>query len=115
MQNSTVALWLTLAVAGTGANEIWRVSGVFLSRGMDPEGPAMMWVKDVSTALVAALIARLLLHPIGALATIGGAVRAIAFVTGVAAYLLSRKNLVIGLAAAEAAFFAANFALQASD
>ena len=115
MQNSTVALWLTLVLAGTVANEIWRTSGVFLSRGIDPDSPVLVWVKDVSTALVAALVARLLLHPIGALATIDGAVRAIAFLVGVVAYLLSRRNLVIGLASAEAAFFAAIFILHAQD
>lgn len=115
MHDSTAALWLTLVLAGTVANEIWRAAGVWLSHGMDPESAIIIWVKDVSTALLAALIAGLLLHPIGALATIGGAVRAIAFVTGAAAYLLSGRRLVIGLAAAEAAFFAADFALKTPD
>lgn len=112
MQDSSVALWLTLAVAGTAANEIWRVSGVWLSRGVDPQGSIMLWVKDVSTALVAALIARLLLQPIGSLAFITGGVRLIAFATGIAAYFLSRRGLAIGLACAEAAFFASHWALQ---
>ncbi len=112
MLDSSVALWLTLAVAGTAANEIWRISGVWLSRGVDPESPVILWVKDISTALVAALIARLLLQPIGPLASISGGVRLIAFATGVAAYFLSRRRLAIGLACAEAAFFAAHWALQ---
>jgi hypothetical protein len=110
MQNSPEALWLTLAVAGTAANEIWRMSGVWLSRGVDPASPLMLWVKDVSTALVAALIARLLLQPIGPLASIAGGVRLIAFATGIAAYFLSRRSLAIGLACAEVAFFASHWA-----
>jgi branched-subunit amino acid transport protein AzlD len=112
MQDSSAALWLTLAVAGMAANEIWRVSGVWLSRGVDPQGPVMLWVKDISTALVAALIARLLLQPIGSLASISGGVRLIAFATGIAAYFLGRRSLAIGLAFAEAAFFASHWALQ---
>jgi hypothetical protein len=110
MQNSSEALWLTLAVAGTAANEIWHMSGVWLSRGVDPESPLMLWVKDVSTALVAALIARLLLQPIGPLSSIAGSVRLIAFATGIAAYFLSRRSLAIGLACAEVAFFASHWA-----
>jgi Branched-chain amino acid transport protein (AzlD) len=112
MQDSSAALWLTLAVAGTAANEIWRVSGVWLSRGVDPQGSIMLWVKDVSTALVAALIARLLLQPLGSLAFITGGVRLIAFATGIAAYFLSHRSLAIGLACSEAAFFASHWALQ---
>lgn len=115
MDHNSIAFWLTLAIAGTAANDIWRACGLWLSRGVNPNGPVMVWVKDVSTALVAALIARLMLQPIGSLATIGGTVRLIAFITGVAAYLLSRRSLVVGLAAAEAAFFAANFALHSSE
>ena len=112
MPDSSVALWLTLAVAGTAANEIWRLCGVWVSRGVDPGGPMMIWVRDISTALVAALIARLLLQPVGSLASIAGGVRFIAFATGVAAYFLSRRSLPIGLAFGEAAFFASNWALQ---
>ena len=49
-------IWLTVAIAGTAANDIWRMAGAWLSRGADPQSPVMLWVKDVSTALVAALI-----------------------------------------------------------
>jgi hypothetical protein len=112
MQDSAFALWLTLAVAGTAANEIWRLSGVWLSRGVDPQGPLMLWVRDISTALVAALIARLLLQPLGSLASITAGVRFVAFTTGIAAYLLSRRSLAIGLASAEIAFFATHWSLQ---
>ncbi len=104
-------LWLTLAIAGTAANGIWRIAGVWLSRDVDPEGPVMLWVRDVSTALVAGLIARMLLVPTGELASIGATVRFLAFGTGFVAYLLSGRHLAVGLACAEAMFFAANWAL----
>jgi hypothetical protein len=111
MQNSGLALWLTVLAAGA-ANEVWRLAGVWLSRGVDPQGPVMLWVKDVSTALVAAIIARLLLEPTGALAGVGASVRLGAFAAGVAAYYLIRRNLLIGLACAEAAFFLLQWMLQ---
>ncbi len=113
MSPSGLWIWLTLAIAGTAANDIWRMAGVWLSRGADPQAPWMLWVKDVSTALVAALVARMLLVPTGELAAIGSAVRFLAFGAGVAAYVLSRKNLAIGLACAEVMFFLAHWALSA--
>ncbi len=113
MSANALWFWLTLAIAGTTANEIWRIAGVWLSRGVDPAGPLMLWVRDVSTALVAALVARMLIVPAGELAAIGGAVRFLAFVTGIAAFYLSRRTLAIGLACAEAMFFAAHWALPA--
>ena len=106
-----LGIWLTLAIAGTAANDIWRMAGIWLSRGADPHAPLMLWVKDVSTALVAALVARMLLLPTGELAAIGGAVRFLAFGAGLAAYVLSRRNLAIGLACAEAIFFLAHWVL----
>jgi len=112
MPDSTL-MWLTFAIAGTAANDIWRFAGVLLSRGVDPDGPVIVWVKDVSTALVAALIARMLLSPTGALAGVGDAVRFIAFGTGLAAFWFSGRRLAVGLIAAEAAFFAAHALIEA--
>ncbi len=113
MSASTWWLWLTLAIAGTAANDVWRMAGVWLSRGVDPVSPIMMWVRDVSTALVAGLIARLLLSPTGELAAIGAGVRFAAFATGVAAFFFSRRNLSFALVCAEAMFFFSNWALSA--
>ncbi len=113
MSGNTLWLWLTLAIAGTAANEIWRIAGVWLSRGVDPVGPVMLWVRDVSTALVAGLVARMLLVPAGELAAIGTIVRLLAFGTGVVAYMLSGRHLAIALACAEAMFFVAHWALGA--
>lgn len=107
-------LWLTLAVAGTAANDVWRVAGVLLSRGVDPASPIMLWVKDVSTALVAGLVARMLLAPAGQLAAVSDVVRFLAFGTGAAAFFLSRRNLAVALACAEAMFFSAHWALSAA-
>ncbi len=110
MPDSAWSLWLVLLAAGV-ANEVWRLAGVWLSRAVDPEAPLVLWVKDVSTALVAALIVRLLLAPTGALKDIGGLVSGVAFGVGVAAYFVSRRSLLIGLASAEAAFFLFQWAL----
>ena len=115
MSVNSWGLWLTLAIAGTAANDIWRMAGAWLSRGADPQSQVMLWVKDVSAALVAGLIARMLIAPAGELAAIGSAVRFLAFGAGVAAYFLSRKNLAVALICAEAMFFAADWVFSASS
>lgn len=113
MPGDTLGLWLTLIIAGTAANGVWRVAGVWLSRGIDPKAPLMLWVRDISVALVAALVARLLLAPTGELAAVGAGVRFLAFGTGIVAYLLSGRHLAVALACAEAMLFAAQWALPA--
>ncbi len=109
MVSDTYWLWLTLAVAGTAANEIWRLAGVVLSRGVDPRSPVVLWVKDVSTALVAALVARMLIAPAGALAGIADPVRFVAFAIAILVYLVSKRRLALALACGEAAFLAMQF------
>ncbi len=112
MSTESWIFWLTLAIAGTAANDIWRMAGVWLSRGADPQSKAMLWVRDVSTALVAGLVARMLLSPAGELAAIGSGVRVLAFATGALAFFLSNKNLALGLICAEIMFFAAHWGLS---
>ena len=51
-------------------HEPWRWAGYVVGRRLNPEDEIFKWVKAVSTSLVAALAARLLLFPSGALATI---------------------------------------------
>jgi hypothetical protein len=109
MASDSHLLWLTLVVAGTGANEIWRLAGVVLSRGVDPQSPVVLWVRDVSTALVAALVARMLIAPAGALAGIGGPVRFVAFASATLVYFASGRRLALALACGEAVFLAAQF------
>ncbi len=82
-------LMLVLAVV---AHEPWRWAGYLLGRNLNPDGEVFRWVRAVSTSLVAALIARLVLFPGGALASIPLSVRVGSFVLGgVAFYLAGRK------------------------
>jgi branched-subunit amino acid transport protein len=53
-----VALLLHLIIAGGVATFIWRFAGIVASSHIDPDGPALRWVRAVATALVAALVAR---------------------------------------------------------
>lgn len=63
-------------------HEPWRWAGYMLGRRLNPDDEIFKWVKAVSTSLVAALAARLLLFPSGALAGVPMWLRVGAFALG---------------------------------
>lgn len=89
---------------------VWRWLGVLLAGKLDETSELIVWVKAVATALLAALIAKLILDPAGALAAVPVAVRIGATALGFAAYVASRNRLFFGVATAEAALLAGWFA-----
>lgn len=97
LRSEEVWLILTLLVAGTLATDIWRAAGVYLSRGLKPDSPVILWVKDVSTALLAGLVARLIFFPPNALADVPVSMRIAAFISGLLVFFLSGRSLVYGL------------------
>lgn len=81
-------LWYgALVLIALLAHESWRWLGYALGRRINPQGEIFKWVKAVSTALVAALVARLLLFPAGALASIPLWLRLLAFAVAISVYL----------------------------
>ncbi len=84
--------WLALLVFAVLVHEPWRWAGYALGRGLNPDGEFFKWVKFVSTALVAALVARLLLFSSGALGTVAMEVRLGAVAAGVGLYMLTGKT-----------------------
>nr|WP_281502997.1 AzlD domain-containing protein [Ancylobacter crimeensis] len=89
-------------VVGFLPNEMWRVLGVLLGRGMDENGALMRWVRAVATALLAAVVARLVLVPSGDLAKLPLALRLGSLALAVAAFLLVRRSVLAGVLAAQA-------------
>jgi hypothetical protein len=92
--------YAALAAAGVLMTQPWRWLGIFLGRGLDVEGGVFLWCRAVSTAIVAALIGRILAFPSGALADIPTPVRIAAFAAGIALYLLTGRSLIAGVGAA---------------
>jgi hypothetical protein len=91
-----------ILVAGWLATDIWRWLGVFASGKLREDSELFIYVRSVATALVAGVIARLILFPIGALEETPMALRIVAVVAGFAAYLGSREKIVVGVAVADA-------------
>jgi len=98
--------YLFLLIAGFCATAPWRVLGVMLSKSIDVESEVLRWVRAVSTALIAGLVARLVFFPAGALADVPLLVRAGAFAVALIVYFAAKRNLSAGILAGEAALLA---------
>ena len=106
------ALWpyIFIAVAGWLATDLWRWLGVLAGKRVD-EGSALIdWVRAVATALVAAVIAKMILFPNGALAASPLWLRLAAVGFGAACFFLAGRRQIVGIAAS-IAFLAAGLAV----
>ena len=77
----------------------WRWVGVALSGRIDPNGAVIRWVGAVAYALLAGLIARMIVLPQGPLQDTAMTDRVAAAVIALAIFLLTRRNLLAGVAA----------------
>jgi branched-subunit amino acid transport protein len=98
-------LWLLVIAAGLGTY-LWRGLGVLLSGRIKVNSELFNWVACVAYAMVAGLISRIVIVPGGMLAQTALAERLIACGLAVAAYYLSRRNLLVGVGAGVAAIMA---------
>jgi hypothetical protein len=97
---------LTLILVGFLPNEVWRVVGLMLVRGLDEKSQIIVWVRAVATAMLAAVMAQLILSSSGALATIPLPVRIGAACLGFAAFLIGRRSVFLGVLTGEIAVIA---------
>ncbi|WP_282604995.1 AzlD domain-containing protein [Pelagibius sp. Alg239-R121] len=100
--------WLPFAamMVGAGATYVWRALGVALSGRVNPDSRAFEWIACVAYALLAALIARMIIFPIGPLAETYLADRLGAAVGALAIFFLTRNNLLAGVSVGTAALVA---------
>lgn len=108
----TLAEWspiLVILLAGALPTAIWRWLGVALADHVSEESEILVWVRCVATALVAAVIAKLVVFPDGALADVPLAVRFLAIVVGYGVFFLTKQNVLIGVLTAQAVLIAGVF------
>ena len=89
--------YLFILIAGWFATDIWRYAGVLIGRKLDETSAAFMLVRSIATALVAAVIARLVVFPSGALAETALLLRLGAAIVGFAAFLLAGQKMAVGI------------------
>jgi hypothetical protein len=101
---------LALILVGFLPNEVWRVLGLVLVRGLDEQSQIIIWVRAVATAMLAGVLAQLVLATAGGLATIPLAVRLGALGLGFGAYLVVRRSVFVGVLVGETAIIAGAYA-----
>lgn len=94
---------LMCAVAGT---YFWRALGVAFSARIEPDGALFRWVSCVSYAMLAALISRMTVLPLGSLAETPIAFRLVAMTIAVAVFFLARRGMLSGVIAGVGTFIA---------
>ncbi len=94
--------YLFILVAGSVATDIWRFLGVYFAGNIREDAEILVFIRAIATALVAAVIAKLILFPNGALGTSPVELRITAATAGFAAFLLSGKKVYAGVGVAEA-------------
>ena len=98
MPGESAELWLMAAGAGLGTYAC-RGLGVLLSGRIDIDSELFRWVACVAYAMIAGLVMRIIVMPTGILGETALPERAIACLLGLAAYRLSRHNLLVGVTA----------------
>jgi branched-subunit amino acid transport protein len=89
-----------IAIAGWIATDIWRWLGVLAGKRLREDSEALNWVRAVATALVAAVIAKLILYPTGVLEQSPLWLRLGALAAGTVAFFVARQKPAVGIAAA---------------
>lgn len=98
------AFWpyLLVILAGFLPTEVWRTLAVLFVRRLDEDSEMLILVRGVATALLAAVVARLVLLPPGELEAVPLAVRIGAVAGGFLVYLLIRRSVLAGILFGEA-------------
>lgn len=88
--------FLVLAIAAT---YLWRGLGVLLSTRIDPQGAVFRWVTCVSYAMLAGLISRIIVLPLGLLAEVPLGDRLAAVAVAFVVYFGGGRRVLAGVAA----------------
>jgi hypothetical protein len=111
MNAALADLWpyLLLILVGYLPNEMWRVLGLVLARGLNEDSEIVVWSRAVATAIIAGVIAKLILSSSGALISIPLGVRVGAAVIGFAAFLVIKRSVFAGVLVGEAVLLLGSF------
>lgn len=86
MMETGMNTYLLIFLLGTLPTIVWRFMGVYFAEKIDEDSEALHWVKTVASALIAALVARIMMVPAGQLAQTAFSSRLIAMAIGVAVF-----------------------------
>jgi hypothetical protein len=96
-------MWMGLAFSAA-ATYGWRLLGVLAARRIPIDGPLLLWVRAVATALITALVARFIYAPSGLLADTAFSSRGLALAAAVIGYFALGRRIEAGVASAAVVF-----------
>lgn len=89
---------LILVLACAAGTYVWRALGVAVAGKLDPKGELFSWMSCVALAMIAGLVSRMLVDPVGVLAATSLVERLAATACGLVVYFaLTRRNLLLGV------------------
>ena len=98
--------YLLLVAAGVLPNEVWRMLGIVVSRGLDDGSELIIWVRAIATATLTGVVGKIVGFAPGALGAVPLAVRLAAAGAGLAAFFVMRQSVFAGLVAGVTALLA---------
>jgi len=101
--------YFLIVLVGYLPNEVWRLFGLVLARGLNEDSQVVVWSRAVATAILAGVIAKLILFSTGALAAIPLSVRVAAAVFGFFVFLGARRSVFAGVFAGELALLVGGY------
>ena len=98
VSQSGVTELLALILACAAGTYLWRALGVAVAGRLDPDGEIFSWMGCVALAMIAGLVARMLIEPVGILATTSLPARLGATACALVVYFVfTRRNLLAGV------------------
>jgi len=99
----------TAIFIATCATYLCRVMGVFSAKNINTDSPVFNWIKCVSIGIISAVIAKIILFPVGILSETESESRVIATLVTLLVYFLFKKNVIFGIFAGVVTFLLINF------
>lgn len=101
--DGTTALW-TLVIASILATYLWRFLGTLFSKRIDPDGALFQWVTCVSYCMLAGLISRMILVPVGNLASVPLWIRLLGVLAALAIFFVAGRIMLVAVGSGLAVF-----------
>lgn len=90
--------YLVLILVGFLPNEIWRMIGLLVSRGIDENSEVIVWVRAVATAILTGLVGKVVVFAPGSLETVPLWIRLLAAALGMLAFFVFRGSVLAAVA-----------------
>jgi len=94
--------YLVIFLVGFLPTEIWRVLAVVLARDLREDSDLLLWVRLVASALLVAVVLKMVIAPAGVMQTVPLAGRLAGMAVGLAVLMLTRRSIIAAVASGEA-------------